>query len=105
MEHPEQGRLEMVKHKVQDAIIAVCIALILLVISGCACKPQIEYRVSDIKEPPVIARPNLDVLDINTSMDPGTVIQLHRSTILKLKSWGLELETALDAYRKPKDTK
>ena len=79
--------------------------LIVLFLSGCACKPQIEYRVSDIPEPPVITRPVLDVLDINTTMDPGTVLQLHRSTILKLKSWGLELETALDAYRKPKDTK
>jgi hypothetical protein len=95
----------MVKHTFQDGIIAICVAIILLVISGCACKPKIEYRVADIPEPPVITRPALDVLEINNIMDPGTIIQLHRSTILKLKSWGLELETALDAYRKPKDTK
>lgn len=79
--------------------------IIVLILAGCATKPQIEYRVAEIPEPPVITRPVLDVLDINTTMDPGTVLQLHRSTILKLKAWGLELETALDAYRKPKDTK
>lgn len=95
----------MVKHTFQDGIIAICVAIILLVISGCACKPQIEYRVADIPEPPKITRPALDVLEINNTMDPGTILQLHRSTILKLKAWGLELETALDAYRKPKDTK
>jgi hypothetical protein len=37
-------------------------------------------------------------------MDPGTVIQLHRETIKRLQAWGLELEAALEAYRK-KDTK
>jgi len=71
-----------------------------LVLTGCASKTTTEYRVLDVPEPPVIARPELDVLSINSSMDAGTIIQLHRQTIIRLKAWGLELEQALNAYRK-----
>jgi PBP1b-binding outer membrane lipoprotein LpoB len=77
--------------------------LLALLLTGCAApKTQIEYRVADVPEPPVINRPDLPVLTITKDMDPGTIIQLHRETILVLKAWGLELEAALNAYRKPK---
>ena len=79
--------------------IVLCLASLSL--AGCACfKPQIEYRTADVPEPPAIKRPDLEVLTINSDMDPGAVIQAHRTTIINLKSWGLELEKALDAYRK-----
>jgi hypothetical protein len=52
----------------------------------------------------MVNRPELPVLSITREMDPGTVIQLHRETIKRLQAWGLELEAALEAYRK-KDTK
>lgn len=85
-------------HWVKDWYTAILIALLLMVISGCATQPEVRYE--KLPEPPVIERPRLDTEDLNTSMDPGTVIQLHRQTIIKLKAWGLELEKALDAYRK-----
>jgi len=76
---------------------------LLLLLSGCATtKP--ELRVAEWPEPPVVNRPELPVLDITKDMDPGTIIQLHRETIKRLQAWGLELEAALNAYRK-KDTK
>lgn len=73
---------------------ALAIALLL---SGCATT---EYRVVDVPEPPVIKRPDLPVLSATKDMDAGTVLQLHRETILVLQAWGRELEAALDAYRK-----
>jgi len=73
-----------------------------LLLSACACKPQIEYRTAEIPEPPAIQRPVLDTDALNTGADAGVVLQAHRSTIIKLKAWGLELEKALDAYRKTK---
>ena len=80
------------------SIVGLCLAV--LVSTGCATKTTTQYRVLDVPEPPIIARPDLDVLLINSSMDAGTIIQLHRQTIIKLKAWGLELEQALNAYRK-----
>lgn len=77
--------------------------LLCLLLTGCAHKETI--RVSDWPEPPVINRPELPVLKIEKDMDPGTVIQLHRETIKVLQLWGLELEAALEAYRKPKENK
>jgi len=74
--------------------------LIILLLTGCASVPQIEYRVAQIPQPPVINRPELPVLLITKDMDPGTIIQLHRETIKVLQSWGLELEAALNSYRK-----
>ena len=85
-------------HWIKDWYTAILIALVLLAISGCAHQEQTRYEKAP--EPPVIERPKLDTDDLNSSMDAGTVLQLHRSTIIKLKAWGLELEKALDAYRK-----
>lgn len=78
--------------------------LIILLLAGCTTvsQPDIKYVQADVPEPPEINRPELPVLSITKDMDPGTIIQLHRETILRLKSWGLELEAALNAYRKPK---
>lgn len=71
----------------------------LLLLTGCAtCQPEI--RVEKAPEPPTIQRPDLPVLSIHSNMDAGTVIQLHRETIKRLQAWGLELEAALDAYRR-----
>jgi len=92
----------MVKQGSLTTIFWYVFLAIVLLLSGCAHEPTIEYRYHDIPEPPIIERPILDVLEADVSMDAGTIIQLHRSTIIKLKSWGLELETALDAYRKVK---
>lgn len=85
-------------HWIKDWYTAILVALLLLVLSGCQTMPEIRYEKAP--EPPVIERPRLDTEDLNSSMDAGTVLQLHRSTIIKLKAWGLELEKALDAYRK-----
>ena len=76
--------------------------LIILLLTGCAHQAQIEYRVAEVPEPPVINRPELPILLATKDMDPGTIIQLHRETIKVLQSWGLELEAALNAYRKQK---
>lgn len=76
--------------------------LICILLAGCASKP--EVRVMDWPEPPVINRPELPVLQATPDMDAGTIIQLHRETIKVLQAWGLELEAALNAYRK-KDTR
>lgn len=80
-----------------------CALLLALTVSGCATPPP-QPRVADWPEPPVLNRPELPVLAITKDMDPGTVLQLHRETIKRLQAWGLELEAALNAYRK-KDPK
>jgi hypothetical protein len=74
--------------------------ILILLLAGCASTPQVEYRVIDVPEPPVIQRPELPVLNIKPGDDAGTVLQLHRETIKVLQSFAKELETALNAYRK-----
>lgn len=79
--------------------------IIAALLVGCAqppVKPEIRYVQVEVPEPPEINRPELPVLAATKDMDAGTIIQLHRETILRLKAWGLELEAALNAYRKPK---
>lgn len=78
--------------------------LLILLLTGCATT-QIEYRVADIPEPPVIVRPELPVLNTKPGDDAGTVLQLHRETIKLLQGYAKELEAALNAYRKPKEAK
>lgn len=82
-----------------------CTFALALLLVGCAHQPQIEYRTAPIPEPPTINRPELPVLTATKDMDPGTILQLHRETIKVLQAWGLELEAALNAYRKPKEQK
>jgi len=83
---------------IKDCWTALLIFLLLLVLGGCATQP--EVRVIRPPEPPVIARPELPVLAVSKDMDAGTVLQLHRETIKRLQAWGLELEAALEAYRR-----
>ena len=73
--------------------------ILALLLTGCATT---QYVAAPTIEPPVIARPELDVDYLKPGDDAGTVIQAHRLTIKKLQSWGLQLEAALDAYRKTK---
>lgn len=89
-------------HFLQDCWHAVLIAILLLLITGCAHQTRIEYVIVEPPEPPVINRPELPVLQASKEMDAGTIIQLHRETIKVLQAWGLELEAALNAYRKDK---
>ena len=77
--------------------------LLVLLLAGCAhTETKVEYITVDPPQPPVINRPPLPVLEATKEMDAGTIIQLHRETIKVLQSWGLELEAALNAYRKDK---
>lgn len=69
-----------------------------LLLTGCATKTV--YVEVPPKEPPLITRPQLDTDYLKQGSTPGDVIQAHRLTIRKLQQWGIELETALDAYRK-----
>ena len=74
------------------------ILISILLLSGCATKTI--YVEVPPKEPPLITRPQLDTDYLKQGSTPGDVIQAHRLTIKKLQQWGMELETALDAYRK-----
>ena len=76
--------------------------ILVLFLSGCACKPVIEYVKVPPKEPPVITRPALATDTLEEGDNPGVVIKKFRLTITQLQQWGLELETALDAYRTTK---
>ena len=79
--------------------------LFALMLVGCACKPVIQYVKVPPIEPPIITRPDLETDYLKHSDNAGVVLQAHRITIKKLQQWGLELETALDAYRIKKETK
>ena len=72
-----------------------------VLLTGCATT-EVKYVTVDPPPPPVINRPELPVLSITKDMDAGTILQLHRETIKVLQAWGLELEAALNAYRKDK---
>ena len=76
------------------------IIMLLMLLAGCATAPQIEYRVADYPQPPVIERPALPVETITKEMTPGEVIQKHRETIIVLEGYAQKLEAALNAYRK-----
>lgn len=80
-------------------VIISCLLGMLLV--GCACKPEtkVEYVQIYPKEPPVIPRPDLDTDYLKPGMDPGTVIQSHRLSIIKLQGYAQQLENTLDSYR------
>lgn len=82
------------------------VILACVILAGCAtCKPTIEYVEVPPKTPPVIERPILEVERIKPGDDAGTVIQAHRVAIKQLQKWGMELEAALDAYRKKDEKK
>lgn len=78
---------------------------LMFVMTGCATTcpaPTVEYRVVTPAEPPVIERPQLDSVNISSSMDAGSIIQAFRTDIKKLQSTIAEHEKALDAYRTKK---
>ena len=70
-----------------------------IALTGCASVPPPEIRYLKTPPPPVIARPDLEVLKLKSGDTPAAVIQAHRLDILSLQKWGLELEAALNAYR------
>lgn len=76
----------------------ILLTLILLA-SGCATTEFV--RVAP-QEPPVIARPQLEIENLASGDSPARVLQAHRIAILQLQQWGLELEAALGAYRSKK---
>ena len=72
-----------------------------LLLVGCAhTEVRTEYLIVEPPPPPTINSPQLPVLSATKEMDAGTILQLHRETIKVLQAWGMELEAALDAYRK-----
>lgn len=91
--------MKRLKHLIEDSALAIAIALILLILSGCA-HTQVEYRYVDLPEPPVIARPDLKTQSLRPGDAPADVIQAHRSDIVSLQSWGRQLEAALNGYRR-----
>lgn len=77
----------------------VKIILVALLLSGCSTK-----YIIITEEPPIVTRPELPVLSLKEGDEPDVVVRAYRETILRLQSWGLELETILDGYRR-KSTK
>ena len=75
------------------------LVLAIAALTGCATEPRVEYRYLKAPEPPVITRPELEVLKLKSGDSPATVIQAHRVDITNLQKWGLQLEAALSAYR------
>lgn len=73
---------------------------LLFILTGCCTPPKPIYIIAECPEPPVIARPSLEVDTLNKNMDSGQVIQAHRITIKQLQKWGLEQEAILNGYRK-----
>lgn len=88
----------------QTRILTRFLSMLILSFSliGCASKPVVEYRVADVPEPPKIQRPVLDSVNINSNMDPGTIIQTFRTDIKRLQATIKEYEAVLDSYRKDK---
>ena len=70
--------------------------LVALMLSACS---TVEYVKVPPVEPPVIARPDLEIDALKPGDSPSVVIQAHRLAIIKLKRYAEELEAALGAYR------
>ena len=73
--------------------------ILALLLTGCATT---QYVAAPTIEPPVIARPELDVDYLKPGDDAGTVIQAHRLTIIRLQGYAKQLEAIIDAYRTKK---
>lgn len=83
---------------IKDVWATIVIFLLLMLMVGCATK--VEYRYIDLPEPAVVARPDLKTQNLKAGDPPATVIQAHREDVLNLQSWGKQLESLLDGYRK-----
>jgi len=73
-------------------------------LAGCAAPdPRIvEIPVAaEVPEPPVIERPRLPLEDLTPDAKPDEVMRSYRATVEVLMQYARDLETALDAYRKP----
>ena len=87
----------VIVHLSQDAWLALRIAIVLIILTGCAAT---EPRIAKLPEPPVITRPALPTDRIDTTTPPGEVVQLHREAILVLIAYAKELEAIIDSYRR-----
>lgn len=82
----------------------MALVAIALVLSGCAGKTRIEYRVVDLPEPPVLTSCTSTVSSMSDSASDGAVIQGLFSDYIKCKAKNEEALKALDAYRKDSRT-
>ena len=78
---------------------AKLILALALLLAGCSTT-KVEYRYLEVPEPPIIERPLLETEDLNKGDNPGVVIEAHRRAILRLQAYAMELEAALNAYRR-----
>ena len=83
--------------RVKDGILAVLIAIVLLLLSGC----QTMSKVAEMPEPPVISVPVRPSIPPNTP--PDIVVKTTMDYILQLEAALKRAVSALDIYRK--DTK
>lgn len=75
-----------------------------LVLSGCATKPAVEYRMADVPEPPVLTSCVSETAGLPDSASDGQVIQSLFSDYIQCKAKNEEALRALEAYRKPNTT-
>lgn len=86
---------------VQDCWTALCIFIILLVLSGCATTQGEGLRVVDLPEPPVLTECVSGVPGLPKDAADGTVIQTLFADYVECKAKQKEALRALDVYRKP----
>lgn len=75
-------------------------ACVFLALLCTACATKTVYVPVAAQEPPVIVRPELETDSLKPGDEPVVVLNALRITIKKLQQYALELETALNAYRK-----
>ena len=80
--------------RVKDGILAVLIAIVLLLLSGCQTVP----KVAEVPEPPVISIPARPSIPLNTP--PDVVVKTTMDYILQLEAALKQAVKALDIYRK-----
>lgn len=83
-----------VLHNIKDSILAVLIAIVLLILSGCQTVP----KVAEVPEPPIITQPARPNLPINTP--PDIVVKSTMDYILQLEAALKQAIAALNIYRK-----
>ena len=76
------------------------ILIVALVLSGCATKPAVEYRMADVPEPPVLTSCISETAGLPDSASDGQVIRSLFSDYIQCKAKNEEALRALEAYRK-----
>lgn len=71
--------------------------LLVVLLAGCTTT---EYIQVEPPQPPIIVRPELETDNLKPGDGPDKVISAFRVTIKRLQQYAMELETALEAYRK-----